>query len=252
MFKNVKEDVSGSTSVKSSVQRNVRNNLLEQLPLLSQTAYKEGRETPPAEPTPAPVPEPAQEEEEEEDQSKGKGKGGKGKGGKKGGKGGKKGKAQDAPAPADDNKEVQVIDELWPKGEPLGVTKCHERITIYTVHSVPIFFNHFDGPFIPTLRVLHRYPALLPHVQIDRGAIKFLLAGANMMAPGLLSKGGILPEGLAKDAIVAIHAEGKEHACGIGRMSASSDEIRKSGKGVAVEVVCWVGDDFWKIKEIGL
>lgn len=94
---------------------------------------------------------------------------------------------------------------------------------------------------MPTLRVLHRFPALLPHVQIDRGAIKFLLAGANMMAPGLLSKGGVLPDGLAKDAIVAIHAEGKEHACGIGRMSASSDEIRKAGKGVAVEVVCWVG-----------
>ncbi len=109
------------------------------------------------------------------------------------------------------------------------------------MNSEPIFFNHFDGPFIPTLRVLHRYPALLPHVQIDRGAIKFLLAGAHMMAPGLLSKGGVLPDGLEKDAIVAIHAEGKEHACGIGRMSASSDEIRKAGKGVAVEVVCWVG-----------
>ncbi|GMK58534.1 hypothetical protein CspeluHIS016_0505660 [Cutaneotrichosporon spelunceum] len=254
MFKkfSVKEDVSGSTSVKSSVQRNVRNNLLEQLPLLSQPAYKEGGvEAPPAEPTPAPE---ATKEEEEEEEQKGKGKGGKGKGGKKGGKGGKKGKNQDAPTPAvgDDAKEIQVIDELWPKGDPLGLTKCHERINIYTVNSVPIFFNHFDGPFIPTLRVLHRYPTLLPQVQIDRGAIKFLLAGANMMAPGLLSKGGVLPDGLAKDAIVAIHAEGKEHACGIGRMSASSDEIRKSGKGVAIEVVCWVGDDFWKIKEIGL
>lgn len=117
----------------------------------------------------------------------------------------------------------------------------HERIQIYTVASTPIFFNHFDGPFIPTLRLLHKYPTMLPHVQIDRGAIKFLLAGANMMAPGLLSPGGRLPEGLEKDAIVAIHAEGKDHACGIGRMSASSEEIRKSGKGVAVEVVCWVG-----------
>lgn len=121
------------------------------------------------------------------------------------------------------------------------LTCSHERINIYTVQSVPIFLNHFDGPFIPHLRVLHRYPDLLPRVQIDRGAIKFLLSGANMMAPGVLSKGGILPDGLKKDDIVAIHAEGKEHACGIGRMSASSEEIRKAGKGVAVEVVCWVG-----------
>lgn len=62
-----------------------------------------------------------------------------------------------------------------------------------------------------------------------------------MMAPGLLSPGGDLPDNLAKDDIVAIHAEGKEHACGIGKMLGSSDEIRKAAKGPAVEVLCWIG-----------
>lgn len=114
----VKEDVSGSTSMKSSVQRNVRNSLLEQLPLLSQPAYKEGGEAP----TPPAAPEPAPEQVEEEEEPV-KGKGGKGKGGKKGGKGGKKGKKEDAPAGAEDTEEMQVLDELWPKKEPLGITK---------------------------------------------------------------------------------------------------------------------------------
>lgn len=62
-----------------------------------------------------------------------------------------------------------------------------------------------------------------------------------MMAPGLLSPGGRLPDGLAKDSVVAIHAEGKEHACGIGKMMGSSEEIRAAAKGVAVEVVMWIG-----------
>lgn len=62
-----------------------------------------------------------------------------------------------------------------------------------------------------------------------------------MMAPGLLSQGGNLPDGLAQDTLVAIHAEGKEHACGIGKMVASSEEVKKAGKGVAVEVVTWIG-----------
>lgn len=62
-----------------------------------------------------------------------------------------------------------------------------------------------------------------------------------MMAPGFLSPGGKLPANLAQDQLVAIHAEGKEHACGIGKMSAGSEEIRKAGKGVAVEVLCWIG-----------
>lgn len=62
-----------------------------------------------------------------------------------------------------------------------------------------------------------------------------------MMAPGLLSPGGNLPDGLAKDQVVAIHAEGKDSACGIGRMAESSEDIKKAGKGVAIEVICWVG-----------
>jgi len=103
-------------------------------------------------------------------------------------------------------------------------------------------------------------PEMLPKVRIDRGAIKFLLAvsqdprwslsgaltfalsqGANMMAPGLLSAGGELPPGLLANTVVAIHAEGKEHAAGIGKLAASSEEIQKAGKGVAVEVMCYLG-----------
>ena len=67
------------------------------------------------------------------------------------------------------------------------------------------------------------------------------MQGANMMAPGLLSPGGDLPDGLEKDAIVAIHAEGKDTACGIGKMAESSEAIKKAGKGVAIEVICWIG-----------
>ncbi|WVQ93777.1 hypothetical protein IAU59_000855 [Kwoniella sp. CBS 9459] len=253
MFKkfNPKEDVSSSTSLKSSVQRNIRSSLLTQIPFLTQPAYRDpsSAAAPADAEVAAPGPAPAEEEET----------GGK-KGGKKGGKGKGKGKGKDKEDKKDKDEDEggegdvggAVIDDIWPKKEALGLTKCHDRISIFTVQQVPLFFQHFDGPFIPTLKLLHRYPDMLPHVQIDRGAIKFLLAGANMMAPGLLSAGGKLPDGLAKDEVVAIHAEGKEHACGIGKLVASSEEIKKAAKGVAVEVVCWIGDDLWKVDTIGL
>lgn len=35
-------------------------------------------------------------------------------------------------------------------------------------------------------------PDMMKKVQVDRGAIKFVLAGANIMCPGLTSKGGDL------------------------------------------------------------
>ena len=31
-----------------------------------------------------------------------------------------------------------------------------DHISIYTLHGEPLFFQHFDGPFYPTLRVLHK------------------------------------------------------------------------------------------------
>ena len=38
----------------------------------------------------------------------------------------------------------------------LLMVSSREHVSIYTVKDVPLFFQHFDGPFVPTLRVLHQ------------------------------------------------------------------------------------------------
>ncbi|KAJ3856298.1 hypothetical protein EV368DRAFT_71707 [Lentinula lateritia] len=149
--------------------------------------------------------------------------------------------------------EPETLEAVWPKKEGLTLVKCREHISIYTVHGEPIFFQHFDGPIYPTLRLLHKYPYILPMVRVDRGAIRFLLAGAHMMCPGFTSKGGYLPpaeEGLAAGVPVAIHAEGKEHAVGVGITKLATEDMKKVNKGVGVETVTYVGDDFWAIQSL--
>ena len=155
-----------------------------------------------------------------------------------------------------------------------------EHIAIYTVGAEPLFFQHFDGPFYPTLRFLHKCasrgpaspclymsltpfihrathvtadPYILPQVQVDRGAIRFLLAGAHMMCPGLTSPGGRLPPAEAAipaERMVAIHAEGKEHAVGVGLTKFSTEEMKAVNKGVGVETACYLGDDLWALKTL--
>lgn len=39
-----------------------------------------------------------------------------------------------------------------------------EHISIYTVNGEPLFFQHFDGPFYPTLRLLHKCKSKPPLV----------------------------------------------------------------------------------------
>ena len=47
-----------------------------------------------------------------------------------------------------------------------------------------LFYQQRDGPLMPTLRLVHKYPTMMPAVQVDKGAIKFVLKGANIMCPG--------------------------------------------------------------------
>jgi len=142
------------------------------------------------------------------------------------------------------------LDEILPKKENFILTKCQDHVSLVVVNGEPTFFNQRDGPFYPTLRVLHRYPNILPHVQVDRGAIKFVMQGANIMCPGLTSPGGSLPEGIPNDAIVAIMAEGKIHALGIGLMKMSSKEIKEINKGIGIDNIHYLNDGLWRIGKL--
>ena len=95
----------------------------------------------------------------------------------------------------------------------------------------------------------HAYPLLLPRVQVDKGAIKFVLSGANVMCRGLTSAGGALDTDLPVGASVAVYAEGKEHALAIGALTMSTADIKALNKGIAVEVFHFLGDDLWRAKD---
>ncbi|TRZ14799.1 hypothetical protein HGM15179_012294 [Zosterops borbonicus] len=84
------------------------------------------------------------------------------------------------------------LNQIMPKKDPVKIVRCHEHIEILTVNGELLFFRQREGIFYPTLRLLHKYPFILPHQQVDKGAIKFVLSGANIMCPGLTSPGAKL------------------------------------------------------------
>ncbi|CAG8694804.1 5868_t:CDS:2 [Dentiscutata erythropus] len=139
-----------------------------------------------------------------------------------------------------------VIDEVLPKKASLVLVKCHEHINLLTINNEILFFQHFDGPYYPTLRLLHKYPDVFPRLQVDRGAIKFILSGANIMCPGLTSKGARMDEDLPADTIVGVFAEGKEQALAVGLTKMSTEDIKKINKNIGVENVHYLNDPLWK------
>jgi len=143
-----------------------------------------------------------------------------------------------------------TIDEIIPKKTPLMIARCQNYITLIVVNNTPLFFNFRDGPYMPTLRLLHKYPAILPHMQCDKGAIKYVVGGAHVMCPGLTSKGGCMPDNVPAGVVVAVHAEGKQHAMGVGMTKMSSQQIRELNKDIAIEIYHHLTDGLWKMQQL--
>ncbi|ORY93912.1 PUA-like domain-containing protein [Syncephalastrum racemosum] len=139
-----------------------------------------------------------------------------------------------------------ILEDLMPKRTPIIQIKGHEHITFLSVNGEILFFQHFDGPYFPTLKLLHQYPDMLPQLRVDRGAIKFVLSGANIMCPGLTSKGARMDVELPAESMVAIMAEGKENALAIGWLKMSTNDIRKINKGIGCDNVHYLADTLWK------
>ena len=107
-----------------------------------------------------------------------------------------------------------------------------------------------DDPIIPHLRVVHQFPKCFSRIGIDRGAIRFVLSGAALMAPGLTSAGGKLPEEdaqLKEGDVAVIGAEGKEEACLVGQLRMGTEEIKEKKKGIAMDSGHYLGDGLWKL-----
>lgn len=139
-------------------------------------------------------------------------------------------------------------EEIMPKKEDIMLVKCHENVDLVTTAVAPyevLFFQHFSGDYLPHLKLLHKYPFILPAHTCDIGGAKYLLSGANVMCPGLTSKGGQVGEDIPAGAAVQVRLEGKQHAVAVGFATMSSADIRKINKGSCIDNAHYLGDDLY-------
>jgi PUA domain protein len=87
---------------------------------------------------------------------------------------------------------------------------------------------------------------MMPKLRTDKGAIKFVLSGANIMCPGLTSPGATIHDKVGSKTPVAIYGEDKEHAMAIGFTIMSTDEMLEINKGIGVENLHYLNDGLWK------
>ena len=98
-----------------------------------------------------------------------------------------------------------------------------------------------DGKIFPFLRdqgLLDHLPAAI----VDKGAIKFVCNGADIMRPGIVRVEGEF----RKEAIVSIKEETHSKFIAVGASILSSAEILASERGAMIRNLHFVGDRLWE------
>jgi malignant T-cell-amplified sequence len=152
--------------------------------------------------------------------------------------------------------EKNILDEVFfpnLKKKPLKVVNLHGRIQLLLVDTECAFYSHRDGSFVPCLHTLYKYPGIMTKVQVDKGAIRHILRGSDVMCPGLTSAGGSLPEETKENADklkagepVAIYCEGKVNPVAVGLLKMSIKDIKEKNEGIGIHEIHHLDDGLWQ------
>ncbi len=153
---------------------------------------------------------------------------------------------------------VETWEEILPKKQDIMLVPCTDPnvdlICLLAEDKKTLdiaFFMLQGGEFLPHLRLLHRFPWMLPKHQCDIGGCKFVVSGATVMAPGLNHPtGGKVAPDVPAGAVVGIYIEGKEHAVAVGVALQSSEQIKKENSGLAIENTHHLGDGLWQLPKL--
>ncbi|MBC7081240.1 MAG: DUF1947 domain-containing protein [Thermoplasmatales archaeon] len=80
------------------------------------------------------------------------------------------------------------------------------------------------------------------YLTVDDGAIKHIVGGADVMAPGIIE----MDEEIKKGDMVWVR-DARGNPIAVGKALMDAEEIKKKGKGKAVENIHHLGDEIWRL-----
>lgn len=138
------------------------------------------------------------------------------------------------------NKEIKQLNEYISKykitiNQKQRVTANNELIFI---DNNPLFIK-IGEQYLPTLNAS---PLDLPSVYIDKGAIPFVIKGADLMRPGIVSF-----DKFNKDDVVVMKDAEHKKTLALGVALFDSEELKKQEKGKSIKTYTYIGDKYWEL-----
>jgi len=116
-------------------------------------------------------------------------------------------------------------------------------VALYLIDKKPQIMESGEWVF-PTLKGLLEHPFPERRVVVDSGAVAFVVNGADIMRPGIVSVSDDIRSGRPVQVVEERH--GKPLAVGIALFDAG--EIREKRSGKMVKTIHYIGDELWNVE----
>ncbi|MEE9585947.1 MAG: PUA domain-containing protein [Nitrososphaerales archaeon] len=150
----------------------------------------------------------------------------------------------------DGNHVVDVVQSKWPnkpkfKAKGIRTVEIDEESSLLIGEEfTAVKLSEDILPFLKIEKLLETFGKIV----VDKGAIRYVCNGANVMRPGVVQVEGEFKSG----DIVAVKEEQHGKILAVGFALTDSSEIQTMSKGVVLKNMHYIGDKFWEAhKTIG-
>jgi PUA domain protein len=116
-------------------------------------------------------------------------------------------------------------------------------LRIILIDGQPVVMN-IEGTYFPTVKGALELDITEKYVVVDRGAVKFVAKGADIMSPGITEADSKIQEG---DLVIIIE-ETHRKPLATGRALISGPEMVENREGKAVKTIHHIGDKVWNLE----
>lgn len=143
---------------------------------------------------------------------------------------------------ADLQREIGPASDLF-RSDRIEKVETDSPFTLFLINRQPVLMKYETWTF-PTLRgaLLHLFSQR--RITVDKGAIPFVINGADIMRPGIT----LVTDDVKAGSPVLIVEEGHGKPIAVGVALYNGPELLKQQKGKMIRTIHYVGDLLWKME----
>ncbi len=136
--------------------------------------------------------------------------------------------------------------ELLGKKDKVEIVETDE-VCVLLKNDSSLLFKHkiIDGEtkeeWFPTLKSVFSTEIKLKRITVDKGAIKFVLNGADIMRPGITN----IESNIEKGELILIIEEAQEKPLALGIALYNSEEMKNQTQGKVIQNIHYLNDKIW-------